>query len=335
MKLSNVYLKLLFLMSMVFLLASTVSAQHLPYIRGAAIQPKITFDSKTGIFTYSYEITNSPSSVGNIVAFYCELYLPPGTQDPGTQGLKNNPEADFSTRILPRGLKTFEKQVVPTAFIYTPDGPRGWDGKLAVTTFGSFGGPNPSIHPGQTLGPFIIQSRGLAGIRNFVFEPNELSIQNRYLPPAWPPLPSAQIDKIYAKYSEIIHSVRFYTKAPAPYALPKNCDPVCMVQFLMNEKEQAYKLGWITNAGVANSLDAKLKEAEKKLKEGQTQSAINILKSFILDLEAQHQGQTGQGQGANTGNAQTSGKHVTDNAYYLLKPNAEFILYKLGVTSFP
>ena len=180
------------------------------------------------------------------------------------------------------------------------------------------------ISPGNSLSGFFVTTTALPGIvRSWTQGDHPLPSvpESAAQATCGPPDPYSSDDNVILK-------------TVGPDILPKNLTPVQLLTRLISLKEQAFQLGWITNAGVANSLDAKLNEAKKKLQEGQTQVTVNLLKSFILDLEAQHQGQTGQGQGASTGNAQTSRKHVTDNAYYLLKPNAEFILYKLGVTNF-
>ena len=309
----------------------------LPYIKGATINPKVAFNSSTGIFTYQYIITNFPNSIGSISGVWFDIYLPKGAQLPSTQGLRDNIAVVLSEGSEQDTYQEVKGEVVPIAFT---EAPSGWDGGYTGDGPAAYADDNPNgtdspLQPGASTGPFVIQSHGIVGIRTFRFDPDdEQGSVGKYFHINQFTMTIPQMNKILAAYSQALRAVQFFTKSLAPTALPLNCDPACMVQFLLNEKEQAFQLGWITNAGVANSLDAKLNEAKKKLQEGETQVTINLLKSFILDLEAQHQGQTGQGQGASTGNAQTSRKHVTDNAYYLLKPNAEFILYKLGVTNF-
>ena len=75
-------------------------------------------------------------------------------------------------------------------------------------------------------------------------------------------------------------------------------------------------LGWITNAGVCNSLRVKLDQAVHASAAGDVDGARSLLQSFLDELDAQH--------GAEPG------KHVTDNAYFLLKTNVEFLLTQLA-----
>ncbi|MDZ7262124.1 MAG: hypothetical protein ONB05_08475, partial [candidate division KSB1 bacterium] len=70
--------------------------------------------------------------------------------------------------------------------------------------------------------------------------------------------------------------------------------------------------GWIDNQGIANSLDAKLDNAKKQLEKGKTKTAINVLQAFVNEVEAQKD------------------KHLTSEAYALLKYNAEYLIKKLS-----
>jgi hypothetical protein len=263
------------------------------------------FRKKTAYFSYSYGINSKPDSIQNVWNFTLEFL------DKNAKPYRVSAPSIWNYSFTATGI--FE----------------GGPTKMAPANAVGFAAVNSRnfLLPGDSIKGLTFLSKGLPGIvRSWTqgYVPLPPSV-----PDVNPALTAKCPDQGYSPQMNVI------LKVPGPDILPQKLTPLQLLTRLINLKEQAYKLGWITNAGVANSLDAKLKEAEKKLKEGQTQVAINLLKSFILDLEAQHLGQTGQGQGANTGNAQISGKHVTDNAYYLLKPNAEFILYKLGVTSFP
>lgn len=83
---------------------------------------------------------------------------------------------------------------------------------------------------------------------------------------------------------------------------------------LISLKHQAFSLGWIYGPGadgVVQSLDAKLAAANASISKGDNKTAANQLNAFINELEAQR------------------GKHVNDNAYFLLTANAQFIMAKL------
>ncbi len=75
------------------------------------------------------------------------------------------------------------------------------------------------------------------------------------------------------------------------------------------------ELGWISNRGVCQSLRMKLDSASASLGGGQAQAAVERLRAYLQELEAQH--------GAEPG------KHVNDSAYWLLKVNVEYLLARL------
>jgi hypothetical protein len=70
--------------------------------------------------------------------------------------------------------------------------------------------------------------------------------------------------------------------------------------------------GWITNRGVCSSLGGKLQRASDAISTGNAAAARPHLTAFLAELEAQHGDQPG--------------KHVTDIAYALLKPNVLYLM---------
>ena len=78
----------------------------------------------------------------------------------------------------------------------------------------------------------------------------------------------------------------------------------------------ACDLSWISNPGVCNSFRTKLEQAGRALERGRNEAAIGQLQAFLNELEAQH--------------GDEPGKHVNDNAYWLLKVNVEFILERMN-----
>ncbi|MGH2609593.1 MAG: FIMAH domain-containing protein [Tepidiformaceae bacterium] len=99
-------------------------------------------------------------------------------------------------------------------------------------------------------------------------------------------------------------------------AIPSARSPTGLLERLIGLQAQACgDLAWITSAGVCQSLQVKLDHAQRALTEGKAKDARNHLEAFLQELEAQH--------------GPEPGKHVTDNAYWLLKVNAEYILGRL------
>ncbi len=91
--------------------------------------------------------------------------------------------------------------------------------------------------------------------------------------------------------------------------------PGGLLQRLSGLNARACELGWITNAGVCHSLQVKLEQATASLARGNRQAARGQLQAFVQELTAQR--------------GPEPGKHVSENAYWLLKLNVEFLLAKL------
>jgi hypothetical protein len=105
-----------------------------------------------------------------------------------------------------------------------------------------------------------------------------------------------------------------------PTAPPADFKPVAFVDYIISQKHEAYSLGWIKNKGIENSLDEKLDNAKKKIETGDTKTAQNILNAFINEVEA---------QGCKTYDDCPSGKHLTPEAYALLKYNMQYLIDNL------
>ena len=86
---------------------------------------------------------------------------------------------------------------------------------------------------------------------------------------------------------------------------------VFLIDMMISDVEESFQKGWIDNHGIANSLKKKLENAQKQLDKGNTNSVRNKLHAFINQIEAQ------------------KGNHVSDEAYHLLKFNAECVMQRL------
>ena len=97
--------------------------------------------------------------------------------------------------------------------------------------------------------------------------------------------------------------------------IPLVIDIASLIGRLISLKHQSVSLGWIFGPGsdgIVKSLDAKLDAAKAAVARGQNKAASNQLNAFINELNA------------------LRGKKLNENAFFLLKVNAEFILSKLG-----
>lgn len=100
-------------------------------------------------------------------------------------------------------------------------------------------------------------------------------------------------------------------KSIGPKDPPSDFKPIEFLDYITDLKHQSTTLGWITHQGIEQSLDAKLENAKKKLEAGDTKTSKNILNAFLNEVEAQKD------------------KHLTFEAYGLLKYNAQYLIDRL------
>jgi len=97
-------------------------------------------------------------------------------------------------------------------------------------------------------------------------------------------------------------------------SFPADLTPANLLARLRGLTDQACdSVAWISSTTVCSSLRGKLDLASQAVAQGDTATARNELTNFVASLDAQH----------------GTGLPVNDNAYWLLKVNAEFILGRL------
>lgn len=279
-------------------------------IKNVTVRSYAACDSGTGLYSYRYSIYNPPSN-GLIDIIQIDIRKPTSAIELSSEGL-----------IVERGINinsntvlyhTFneevaqmqpEKEVVPVG---VKIGDRNWGG--AVTAMGTvmWGGSETTlIMPGQTLGGFTITSYGLPGIRDGMVEPD---IDYDNLPDEY--WGNVELTK------QLQDSLVYHIKTIGPTAPPADFKPADFLTSIINMKHDAYNLGWIKNEGTLKSLDAKLENAKKDIEKGNIKSAKNTLKAFINEVEA---------QGCESYENCPDGKHLTSEAYALLKYNAQYLI---------
>jgi hypothetical protein len=72
------------------------------------------------------------------------------------------------------------------------------------------------------------------------------------------------------------------------------------------------ELNWVTNHGVCNSLEVKIRNVKRHIERGKTKQAENVLNAFLNEVKAQR------------------GKHITEEGYALLYYNAEYLRDQLN-----
>ena len=251
-----------------------------------------------GFVEYRYRITNPPSSDAGVKSLSLDISAPLGMSPPML------PTTGVFIGDVTRVPSKATAGHVPVGM----DLPPKWrgiilrDGSIRWRAPGEGLKSLDPVRPGGSREDVVLRSTYLPGVRKFELLPDYPHVCCPYS------VGDPRNDTIKVKTPEdfkVVGNTIGPTYAPAAVVLS-------LVRSLLDE---ACRLHWVTNPGVCNSLQVKLDHAQTSLGRGQVQSARGELQAFLNELTAQH--------GAEPG------KHVTDNAYWLLKTNAEFVLSKL------
>lgn len=291
-----------------------ISAQEIPVLKDVQIISNVKFDKDTKTYKYSYRISTPKTNTGQVENIQIDILKPEGGQDLSADGLIIQRGTDAEGVMLTR---TFEEESAWMGFsqgALIPIGaqpPSGWSAGISKRGTISWGvdARKYQILPGNSLGGFIITSRGLPSIRDVSVRPDWILILNDYAT-------EEDVEKAIKTEEEIT----FRGKTIGPTAPPADYKPIEFLNSIISMKHEAYKLGWIDNAGIEQSLDAKLDNAKKKIEQGNVQAAKNILEAFINEVEA---------QGCESYEKCPKGKHLTSEAYALMKYNVQYLINKL------
>lgn len=258
---------------------SNISFAQSPFELGnkinVTVRGKASFNGLNKTFNYSYAVNSSPKSEQKVWRF----------------------------EVIHPNTKMVLEAESPQGW-YEPQ----WSGKGDFSSpppFGiSWGAPSEAgIPPGNTLSGFNYSSYGLPTITDYYAE------GSHSLP--WFPAGSAPEGEIPGYDDLTPYGPGVVGKTIVPVEPPAIFNPLNFLNHIINLKNEAFKIGWITNQGIEQSLDAKLESAKKKLDAGDIKAVKNILNAFLNEVEAQKD------------------KHLTSEAYGLLKYNTQYIVERL------
>ncbi len=275
--------------------------ESLPVLEGVQIRANVRIE-ETGIYRYSYTVTNPRSNTGEIWSIGIEITKPPMGQDVGSEGVISGPRfAKHSSALV---LTEIGIPLIPVG-LYAP---LDWISGLSIAGYTIWGGADDpyKLSPGRSMGGFEITSRGLPGIRTVRVVPKFFQT----------PVDEATEDDVDRITTIENFLVRTY-QTLGPTAPPATFVALDFVTYLEGLKHQAQTLGWITNEGIVKSLDVKLDQVRKHLQAGYTKTAGNVLQAFMNEVSA---------QGCSTYDACPQGKHLTPEASRLLYFNAKYLL---------
>ncbi len=246
---------------------------------------------------YAYRMVNARNSRGGAAIIYLDVSAPRGT---GFPTLAATGRYTHGAGVPHVDLARFRDHV-PVG----PISPTRWEAFLTrdatLDWFGSSGGFEgdiDSIAPGDSLGGFALRGSYLPGIRQFWAAPTFRSCCTKLRPPeqaSGPEYPNPSEFKIVG-----------WTVGPT-YA-PGTVTLDVMAALLTRV---CGELAWVEQAQVCHSLSAKLNQAVQE--RGDRDGTTRALRALLEEVEAQH----------------GSGKPVNDNAYWLLKVNAEYLLARI------
>jgi hypothetical protein len=264
-------------------------------LRDIVMTTKVTLDPANGVYRFGYRIENPAKNEGKIYSI--DIFLP---FDPNSEtrlasaGLTQCRESDdsISQHVIDAG------RVVPVG----SESPNKWScgyGTLANYASPSFGWGSRSknmIKPGKSLEGFALLSHGLPAIRDVLIQPD------------------IDLDRLSDEYTENVtktvaleNKVKWMGKVVGPKAPPKIFKASDFAGYLSSLLDQSSKLEWVKNSGTLKSLEAKLRQIQKKIDAGDSKTAKNVLGAFLAEIEAQN------------------GKHLTSEGYALLKFNAKYL----------
>jgi hypothetical protein len=250
------------------------------------------------LFEYRYVATNPSSSNAGVESVLLDVSAPLG----------QHPDMLLSHGVF---LLDGTREAAAPSAGHVPIGvdvPGAWDALIFADGFLVWGAPSEGIHsldaipPGGARDGFVVRSPRLPGLRTFSVLPDYPYVCCPFA--AGDP----RNESIVVRTQEDFR-VDGVTIGPVYEPAAVTFDVVA------GQVQAVCAQGWINSAGVCNSLQAKLRTARAASDRNDIAGARAALQDFLTELDAQH--------------GTEPGKHVTDNAYFLLKINVETLLGRL------
>jgi len=252
---------------------------------------------------YRFRVTNPATSDAGIASVGIDVSAPLGMQPPMLSGT-----APFAgDGALALGATAGH---VPVGM----DSSASWEANITPAGFAEWYAWGPGLLVNDAIGresarDFVLRSTYLPGVSGFRLLPEYPHLCCPF------EVGDPRNDTIQAHRAEDF-LVTGYTVGPryTPEAL---MDLGSGLDSVSRDLTQSCALGWIADQSICNSLGAKLDLARQAVSQGDNPSAQAQLEGFLVQLDAQH----------------GTGLPVNENAYWLLKVNADFILARLSATA--
>jgi hypothetical protein len=194
----------------------------------------------------------------------------------------------------------------PITRIQVPEPQEQWttDTKVKGLSVASWGMLDPQLARGASSPPLVFEAIGLPAIVTYWAE-------------GWFPVPTYEpvvLPNTPPPAREALSANAVTGKTVGVEPFPADVGPANLLGRLRGLSDQACgDLAWITSATLCSGLKKRLEQATQTLAQGSNSGARAQLESFLTELSGQH----------------GPGLPVNDNAYWLLKVNAEFILSRI------
>lgn len=288
------------LLQTLFVGAQLLPGETLPTLKSVDIGVSVQL-STGGVFTYAYTVFNTGLNTGEIDDIDLDISKGTNTIELGSEGLTS--DESLALEVSQTIFNQKRNVLVPVGLRSPHVGQ--WISSLSVNLTASWGAVAPlaRITPGEAQDGFVVQSRGIPGIRKVTLHPRFEQT----------PVEEATVEDV-TRIRSITDQIKFTALTIGPVS-PRSLGPVSLIDDLIGLKHESASLGWIFGPGmegIVKSLDAKLDAAKVAVGRGQNKAAANQLSAFVNELGA------------------LRGKKLNDSAYFLLRVNAEFIISRLG-----
>ena len=279
-----------------------------PFLFNVILSAKVSYSSSTGFYYYNYTLTNDSKNKGDLWYFEIDITRSPNSVMYDTIGLRfaNYFEEGQFRRYYPPANKLVESIGLPTL----PN--LNWTADIEHNSVANFAVGLPFVKPQSTVTNLVMMSKALPGIRAITAYPY-FNVGEFYpdIDQDTSEVQDSIYNLIYAYVDSMKNVVNYHGWTIGPTAPPLIFSAGSWIDTLISYKHRSFALGWIDTQGIASSLDSKLDNAKTKLAAGDTTAAKNILNAFVNEVEAQN------------------GKHLTSEAYALLKYNAEYLIRRM------
>jgi hypothetical protein len=242
-----------------------------PAFTNVGIGTEITYGSGTGLYTYSYTISNPATNTGEIWSIDIDIRWPSHGQVLRDDGMTIDRGIKIQTFAEVLSKCKNHEPMVPIGISV----PSGWAGSLMNRGFANFFSRSdfPKILPGETKAGFQLISRGLPAIRSIEIQPWWMMMRDEEANEE-----STTIGRATTK------SLKYTTKTIGPTAPPMELNPIPFLDVIKGYIDECVTLGWLTDSTLASALKAKLDAARSSLQVDDDPSSAKVALSELMEL---------------------------------------------------